>query len=189
MEYFDASIVNARHIKRREEYGSIEEGMYIKNVLTNFKEVLIFEKKFSIMLPEDFVPMLPEIIEIKYALGNTPDVIYTSMDTSVNISMNLYPDISSDGDLELAMGVLKRMIKNMNPSNVFYEDINLESNSGDRICMFDFKSYALDDAVYNISYILKIQDDLLQGTFSCIHYDMDEWKRAAVEMIKSIRKV
>ena len=38
------------------------------------------------MLPENFVPMLPEITEVKYFSGKRPDEIYTSLDMSVNFT-------------------------------------------------------------------------------------------------------
>ena len=31
MEYFDEDVISAMHVKRREEYGNIEEGLYIQN--------------------------------------------------------------------------------------------------------------------------------------------------------------
>ena len=36
MEYFDEEVISAKHIKRSDEYGSIEEGLYIQNSLTLF---------------------------------------------------------------------------------------------------------------------------------------------------------
>lgn len=54
------------HVKRREEYGNIEEGLYIQNSLTLFHKVLMFEDKLSVMMPNEFVIMLPELIGTKY---------------------------------------------------------------------------------------------------------------------------
>ncbi len=187
MEYLDSDIIYAKHIKRRDEYGSIEEGMYIKNILTTFKQVLLFEDTLSIMLPDDFVPMLPEMVAAKYRLGNAPAVIYTGLDVSVNISLNLYNNTSSGGDVRLAAGVLKRMLQNTHPSYIFYDDMELKSIDGYEISLFDFKGYALDDATYNIIYMTKTNSHIIQGAFNCMYYDMEEWKRAALEIIKTIK--
>ena len=54
------------HVKRREEYDNIEEGLYIQNSLTLFHKVLMFEDKLSVMMPNEFVIMLPELIGTKY---------------------------------------------------------------------------------------------------------------------------
>lgn len=186
MEYFDEEIINARHIKRRDEYGSIEKGMYINNIFTSFHEVLLFENKLSIMLPDGFVPMLPEIADIKYIVGIKPSIIYTSLDTSVNFTFNLYIDTSTEGDIALASGMLKRMLKNINPAYIFYDDMEIESVDGHKISLFNFKSYAIDDAMYNIIYLTQMDKYIVQGGFNCMHYDMQEWKRAAIEVIKTL---
>ena len=47
MDYFDEEIINARHIKRRDEYGGIEKGMYINNIFTSFHEVLLFKISYQ----------------------------------------------------------------------------------------------------------------------------------------------
>ena len=49
MEYFDEEVISAKHIKRRDEYGSIEEGLYIQNSLTLFHKELLFEEKLSVI--------------------------------------------------------------------------------------------------------------------------------------------
>lgn len=41
------------------------------------------------MLPKNFVPMLPEIAEVKYFSGKRPDEIYTSLDMSVNFTFTI----------------------------------------------------------------------------------------------------
>ena len=86
MEYYDEQIVKALHIQRRDTFGSIDEGLYINNELIHFNKTLLFNDRVSVMLPENFVPMLPEIAEVKYFSGKRPDEIYTSLDMSVNFT-------------------------------------------------------------------------------------------------------
>ena len=78
MEYFDEEVISAKHIKRLDEYGSIEEGLYIQNSLTLFHKELLFEEKLSVMMPNEFVIMLPELVDTKYISEKKPDVIYKS---------------------------------------------------------------------------------------------------------------
>ena len=70
-------------------FGSIDEGLYINNELIHFNKTLLFNDRVSVMLPENFVPMLPEIAEVKYFSGKRPDEIYTSLDMSVNFTYNI----------------------------------------------------------------------------------------------------
>ena len=36
-------------------------------------------------------------------------------------------------------------------------------------------------------YLANIENKLLQGTFSCLYSEKDEWKRVALEVIKSVK--
>ena len=175
MEYFDEEVISAKHIKRRDEYGSIEEGLYIQNSLTLFHKELLFEEI-----------MLPELVDTKYISEKKPDVIYTNLDGSVNFSFNLLVTSSDERDMSYAINMLKTMIKNMNPAYVFFEDKTIESVAGNSISLIQFKSYGIDEAAYNIIYLISIDKYIIQGAFNCRYDDMDEWKRAAFEMIKSI---
>ena len=186
MEYFDEEVISAVHIKRREEYGNIEEGLYIQNSLTLFHKVLLFEDKLSVMLPNEFVIMLPELIGTKYISEKKPDIIYTSLDGSVNFSFNLLVTSPGERDMSYAINMLKTMIKNMNPAYVFFEDKTIESVAGNSINLIQFKSYGIDEAAYNILYMVSIDKYIIQGAFNCRYNDMDEWKRAAFEVIKTI---
>lgn len=187
MEYFDEDVISAMHVKRREEYGNIEEGLYIQNSLTLFHKVLMFEDKLSVMMPNEFVIMLPELISTKYISEKKPDVIYTSLDGSVNFSFNLLVTSSGEKDMSYAINMLKTMIKNMNPAYIFFEDKTIESTAGNSISLMQFKSYGIDEAAYNIIYLVSIDKYIIQGAFNCKYNDMDEWKRAAFEIIKSIK--
>jgi len=69
VDYFDEEIINARHIKRRDEYGGIEKGMYINNIFTSFHEVLLFENKLSIMLPDSFVPTITDCNDDRHSVS------------------------------------------------------------------------------------------------------------------------
>ena len=185
MEYYDEKIALARHIKRRDEYGNLEVGMYIKDELVKFEKKLICQEKLEVMLPENFVLMLPEIAEVKYFSGKRPDVIYTSLDMSVNFTFTDLGISGNDEDTRLAAGLIKQIIKNANPGYEFFEE-NEDVERNVIINRFDFQSYGIDDEAYNIMYLACTGNNLLQGTFSCLYKDRMEWKRAALEVIKTV---
>ena len=137
------------------------------------------------MLPENFVPMLPEIAEVKYFSGKRPDEIYTSLDMSVNFTFTDLGISGNDQDTRLATGLIKQIIKNANPSYEFFEE-NEDVEKDVIIHRFDFQSYGIDDEAYNIMYIACTGNNLVQGTFSCMYKDRKEWERAALEVIKTV---
>ena len=185
MEYYDEQIVKALHIQRRDTFGSIDEGLYINNELIHFNKTLLFNGRVSVMLPENFVPMLPEIAEIKYFSGKRPDEIYTSLDMSVNFTFTDLGISGNDEDTRLAVGLIKQIIRNANPGYEFFEE-NEDVEKDVIINRFDFQSYGIDDEAYNIMYLACTEKTILQGTFSCLYKDRKEWKRAALEVIKTV---
>ena len=166
-------------------FGSIDEGLYINNELIHFNKTLLFNDRVSVMLPENFVPMLPEIAEVKYFSGKRPDEIYTSLDMSVNFTFTDLGISGNDQDTRLATGLIKQIIKKANPSYEFFEE-NEDVEKDVIIHRFDFQSYGIDDEAYNIMYIACTGNNLVQGTFSCMYKDRKEWERAALEVIKTV---
>ena len=185
MEYYDEQIVKALHIQRRDTFGSIDEGLYINNELIHFNKTLLFNGRVSVMLPENFVPMLPEIVDVKYFSGKRPDEIYTSLDMSVNFTFTDLGISGNDEDTRLAVGLIKQIIRNANPGYEFFEE-NEDIEKEVIINRFDFKSYGIDDEAYNIMYLASTGNSLIQGTFNCLYRDRIEWKRAALEVIKTV---
>ena len=185
MEYYDEQIVKALHIQRRDTFGSIDDGLYINNELIRFNKTLLFNNRVSVMLPENFVPMLPEIVEVKYFSGRRPDEIYTSLDMSVNFTFTDLGISGNDEDTRLAAGLIKQIIRNANPGYEFFEE-NEDIEKEVIINRFDFKSYGIDDEAYNIMYLASTGNSLIQGTFNCLYRDRIEWKRAALEVVKTV---
>ena len=74
----------------------------------------------------------------------------------MNFSLNLLVTSPSKKDMSYAMSMLKTMIKNMNPAYIFFEDKTIEGVSGNSISLIQFKSYGVDEAAYNILYLLSI---------------------------------
>ena len=83
---------------------------------------------------------------------------------------------------------MKVIIKKTNPANVFYEDGVLEVDSKN-IGFFEFKSYAIDDSLYNMMFFLEFEGKTLMGTFSCKHRDSKEWRDIGFQIIKTVRVV
>ena len=89
-EFFDEKILEYRRRARKEKFSSLETGMYIKDELVTFSEIPLFNDQFTIMLPDSFVDMPSEIAKIKYPSEQRPQIIKTSMDTTINFAFNLF---------------------------------------------------------------------------------------------------
>lgn len=178
MEYEDEKIIALKKQMRNLTDTNIREsGIYIQDQYIKFNQIFIFDE-ISIYLPEDFID-IPEMVKtMKYPSENRPAVIKTSLDTSVNFSFNMLEKINSEQVKELA-GQLKSTINKMNPSFTFYEEWEGETLQDNKIRMFDFKSYGLDEQIYNMMCLIPLKNGTLHGIFNCLDRDSEDWKEVA----------
>ncbi|WP_252254923.1 hypothetical protein [Clostridium sp. ZBS12] len=151
-----------------------------------FDESEFFEEKVKIYIPKDFDDMSLAARKLKYPSESRPKIIKCNEKGNICITLNIINsplDEESVGKLKDGMKVI---IRKTNPSNVFYEDGVLEVDCKN-IGFFEFKSYAIDDSLYNIMFFLEFEGKTLMGTFSCIYNECKEWREIAFQVIKTIR--
>ena len=186
-EFYDEKILEYRRNARKEKYCSLETGMYIKDELVRFERHELFQKKLSIMLPVTFVSMPPNLAKLKYASEQRPQIIKTSLDTTVNIGFNMLDVNIQDDQIGVLLEQAKEALKRLNPAMPFY-DSKVEGNPIP-LGWFEFKSFGIDKNVYNLMFITKIGGKMTQGVFNCIYEDVLEWRDAAHQIIGSIRDI
>ena len=187
-EFFDEKILEYRNKARNEKYATLETGMYIKNELVQFKRRILFGNKISIMLPDSFVNLPSELAKAKYMSEQRPQVIMTSLDTTVNVGLS-YMDVKIEIDqIKEIMEQSKNALKNVNPAIIFHES-KVEKDIELPLAWFEFKSYGLDKSVYNLMFVARAHSKMLHGSFNCAYDYALEWREAARQMVYSIREV
>lgn len=187
-EFYDEKILEYRNRARQEKYATLETGMYIKNELVQFERRMLFGNKISIMLPNTFVHLPSELAKAKYMSEQRPQVIMTSLDTTVNFGLS-YIDVKIEADqIKEIMEQSKSALKNTNPAIIFHES-KVEENTDFPLAWFEFKSYGLDKSVYNLMFIARAYGRMLHGSFNCSYDYALEWREAARQMVYSIREV
>lgn len=184
-EFFDKKILEYRKRARKEKYHSLETGMYIKDELVQFSRKTLFQEKMSIMLPTTFVDLPEHLAKMKYTSEQRPQIVKTSLDTSVNIVFSLLNVDILDEQMEVLMEQMKSALKRMNPAFPFF-DSKVEEEPM-TLGWFEFKNFGLDKNVYNLMFITRIDGKMLHGGFNCFYDDALEWREAAHKMITSIR--
>ncbi len=183
MDYLDKEIMEFRKSAKKSKYNSLETGMYIKDMLVHFEETQVLNDKVSIILPEGFVDMPSEIARIKYPSEQRPQVIRTSEDGTVNFTFSLYEVEFNEKQIEDALGQFKAVIRKVNPAFIFY-DFVIEKDKA--LGWFDFKSYGLDEQIYNVMYIIPVEGKLMHGIFNCLYRDILEWKEPVHQIMMSV---
>lgn len=186
MDFFDEKILELRENARKEKFSSLETGMYIKNEKVEFERVFLFEDKMSIILPTILVDMPSNLSHLKYPSELRPQIIKTTLDTTVNFTFSRYDLDIEDIQIKEAAKQSQKMLKQLNPAYIFYE-LEEKKLTTTTISWFDFKSYAMDGQMYNIMYVTCIEGKLVHGNFNCLYKDMIEWKEAANQIILSTK--
>lgn len=187
-KYLDETILEMKSLKYKEENIHIENGVYIKNEYIEFEEIKLFEESMSIFLPKSFIDLPESMKKIKYPSEQRPQIIKTSLDTSVNFGFSLLPLPIRNEQTKDAIKQFKTVLKRVNPAYVFY-DFKEEKIGEKTISWFDFKSYGVDFPMYNIMYIIPIRNKVMHGIFNCLYKDVDEWKEYALQSIKTIKEI
>lgn len=185
-EFLDEKILEYRRRARSEKCKTLETGMYIKNEFVQFERKEIFQRKMSVMLPASFVDLPSNLAKIKYSSEQRPQIIKTSLDTTVNFGFSIFDVKISHEQIETLTGQSKAILKRLNPSFAFYEE---KAEKDIPLGWFEFKSYGIDSNVFNLMFITIADGKMVHGIFNCNYDDTIEWRDAARQMVYSVRDV
>ena len=183
-DYLDKDILESRKMIRKSKYNTLQTGIYINDEVVHFTAAKILDERAEVMLPDTFVDMPANLARLKYMSEQRPQIIKTSLDTTVNFTFSLYGIELPEEEIDSTVHQFKNLIQKVNPACVF-DEIVAEKEKG--VGWFDFKSFGVDEQIYNIMYVKPIGGRLLHGVFNCMYRDMAEWKDAAIQVIYSVR--
>lgn len=186
MEYEDEKIAELKKELRRQKYTDIKgKGVFIKGQFIKFG-LRAINDNVELHIPEDFIDMPEEIQHMKFPSVSRPKRIFTSLDGSVNFAFSIVDNQIPDNQIESLTGQMEKVIRKSNPAAVFYMDALESLASGRPICMFDFKSFSVDEQMYNMVCFTPLSCGTLHGTFICLDRDSGDWKNIAWEAFKTI---
>ncbi|MBD5088255.1 MAG: hypothetical protein HDT30_05505 [Clostridiales bacterium] len=186
MDNSDLEVAKMLNEHKTRAYGSLEEGVYIKEKLYEFERVSLFENKFSIMLPKDFVDMPEDLKRIKYISEQRPQIIKMISTGGVDLGFSLLPVKISDNQLMDNLIIMKNVLKKVNPAINVFEHKVIEKNDKTIVWM-DFSNPGIDDTVYNIMSLMSVGIQTMHGVFNCRFQEKEQWKDVMIEILCSIK--
>ena len=75
MEYLDKELLEAKRKLERQNYTTLESGIYAGEELITFKQMELFDNTIHIFVPEQFVAMPESIRRVKYPSKDAPAFI------------------------------------------------------------------------------------------------------------------
>ena len=187
-EYDENLLLHQREIFYKEKYATLKSGMYINNRIEKFANAKLFDDQMEITLPESFGLMPDSYVKIKYPSQFRPQIILTKADLSVNLGFTLFSQKTSEEELEGLAVQTKNTIKRANPTVQFYSQEIVDTTNCKKV-WFDFRTQALDEAIYNIHILTIINSCIMQGAFNCLYRNVDEWYETIKQIIESITNV
>lgn len=184
MKYEDEEIIKSMQQIKKWEKREKENVFCINGEDVRLEEQYIFDRQVRIKLPENFVDMPMHLAKYKYPSEMRPQVIKWNENVSVSIAFNLFDAPAEEEQLNEIAETFKNIISTMNPAVIMYD--TRETMGRKKVVNFSFKSYALDDQVFNILFIAVIHHKLLHGVFNCAIGEKEEWLDIMEEIMKSV---
>lgn len=185
-EHLDEEIIAYKKKEKKSQYASLETGFYIDNEILVFQEIALLDEKLHITLPANFNDMEADMMNFKYPSQQRPQIIKTNPEGSINFAFN-YLDIPLLAEQTImAVEQFRVMIRKVQPANIFF-DLKEESTADITISWFDYKSYCIDEQMYNVLYVTPINGKMLQGIFNCPFGAQEEWKPVVLQIMLSIQ--
>ena len=185
MNYADEEFIKGRKDTKKEEYKTLDTGLFIKDRIVTFENKIFFDGNLQVMLPADFVDMPPNMAKLKYPSENRPAILKTSLDTSINFGFSRYQNALDNSQVEFVMNHFEMMSKKMNPANQFLGKGTKEVGAIS-IAWTEYRAFAIDGQIYNLIYFFPLCGKMCQGLFNCFFQDMPDWQSAAHLVMQTV---
>ena len=186
MAYKDEEILKKREERKREQYATLEKGIYMDGKIVRFQRQTIgkgISQSISLFLPEIMEEMPEDYARVKYPSQFRPQVIMTTLDLCINMGFTFYPKKLWDGDGKKGIQGVQAALQRVYPTFRFYPCEELKEEKG---WFFSYRSHALDKDLYNMSMIMPIKEGILHGIFNCPLDEEEKWRRIMVMIWNTI---
>lgn len=100
MDYFDEELLEAKWELERQKHTTLETGIYAGEELITFIKERLLESNVFMFVPEQFVVMPASVKNVKYPYKDAPEIIITSLDSTVNFAFNFLSSQPEDGEIK-----------------------------------------------------------------------------------------
>lgn len=184
----DEKIIALRLSEQRKKYNRIETGIYVGQTLCMFSERLLFEGTLRVMVPENFVSLGEEEVRNKYPSQFRPQIILSNEVSTVNLTFSRFENTASWEILPDMMENFQKVIMNVNPS-VLLLHRELYRIQNQPVPGMEFKSYAMDGAIYNFIFLFLADEKPVLGMFNSRYRDMQDWKFIFVKCLETLEDI
>jgi len=180
-EHLDVEIIQKRNERLKEQYSTLETGIYINGEIIEFGRKEIFDS-FFIMTPVAFTLMPDELADVKYPYVFRPPCILTNNDLTINLNFNDLPYNLRETTVMQITENVKQTLENEQGAFDFGEVKSLNNIEG---YYFDFYQNVMDGELYHMLANIKLGGNIYQLTFNCLFSDYLDWKPVVLQIWES----
>lgn len=151
--------------------GNVEIG----DLNIEMEKKLYFNGTFSIYIPKDLKLMPDNIARIKYPSEARPKIIFTNKNDTLNIGINYSEQELKNDEVYAFRDVMKNAFIAINPSSEILDSGELVIDNTN-IGYYTFPNFALGGQLYNLIFVLSLQEKALVCNLNCLKKDMKERK-------------
>ena len=166
-------------------FPNIVDGVIIHNEFYMFKEQKLLNGLIRMQLPVTFFAMPEGVVKMKYSGAQTPNLVVTNEDGTINIIHSVLDNVATDQPVEKVVDQIKSLLKRANPSINILETNNLEI-SGYPASSMEYVSPSMDSIIYNLCAYIRTKNQLIIIGFNLPSEQSDAWKSVISQMLNSI---
>ncbi|BCJ92693.1 hypothetical protein acsn021_02620 [Anaerocolumna cellulosilytica] len=197
--FIERTTVAEKIIELRNKRNQIQERVISEDDLDNgfvvinqkvyeIEEMALAEGKFTMSMPTEFGLLDESLAESKYPNLLRPQYIYSDKTTGVNITFTIDDKKIDAEEVEELKENLICILSDLHPE---YEIIDEVIIHGDdlTIATFGFIKSTLDGELYQMIFLMSLNEKLLLGGFNCNAQVKEEWYPVIHQMVQTIRPI
>ena len=120
---------------------------------------------------------------------NASEIIFTSLDSTVNFCFNILSVLLEEGDTKTMSSQFQNALRNVNPSiRIKNQTSDVTTEQGNEMSWFDFKGFAMDGQFYNRMYVIRMRKTVLHGVFNCPLRVKEQWGNIVEKCFASVEE-
>ncbi|KJD46804.1 hypothetical protein [Paenibacillus terrae] len=149
----------------------------------------ISDGQMGVSIPKSFSLMPLEQVRFKYPSEHRPQIIYTSLDGTVNITFNPTESALEVDELPEFVEQMADVLRSVQPIRNWIGTEMIVNRSGLSIGLVRFVAAGVDFNLYNEMLLFIHEGQVTMGTFNCIESDMEAWLPVAENTVQSLHIV
>jgi hypothetical protein len=147
----------------------------------------ILDGQMEVSIPKSFGLMPLEQVRFKYPSEHRPELIFSSLEGTVNITINRTESVLEADKLPEFTEEMADVLRSVQPIRNWMGVEMIVNRSGLSMGMIRFISAGMDVNLFNQMLLFICNGKVAIGGFNCMEPEMEAWMPAAEEMAQSLR--